>query len=143
MASSTLPAHLTCEYRINPVGIGVHQPRLSWKLQSGERGAKQTAYQIVVIETPDVSSPDVSSPDAQPDPHPIWDSGQINSDQSVHVAYAGPALRSGQRCYWRVRVWLALFPQLLKGAKGFFIGRCRIRPMGEVENNDIDTEPAQ
>ena len=105
MASSTLPAHLTCEYRINPVGIGVHQPRLSWKLQSGERGAKQTAYQIVVIETPDVSSPDVSSPDAQPDPHPIWDSGQINSDQSVHVAYAGPALRSGQRCYWRVRVW--------------------------------------
>ena len=35
----------------------------------------------------------------------MWDSGQVKSAQSVDVPYGGPALRSGQRYHWRVRVW--------------------------------------
>lgn len=35
----------------------------------------------------------------------VWSSGKTASDQSIHVVYGGPALRSGKRYYWQVRVW--------------------------------------
>ncbi len=35
----------------------------------------------------------------------LWDTGKVYSDQSIHVEYDGPALKSGQRFYWQVRVW--------------------------------------
>ncbi len=35
----------------------------------------------------------------------LWDSGRVNLEQSTHVPYGGPPLRSRQRCNWRVRVW--------------------------------------
>ena len=97
MASTIAPVQLTCEYRTNPVGIGAQPPRLSWKLQAPatERGAKQTGYQISVVE----------NFDATHSPQPIWDTGKVDSDQSVLLTYNGPAVRSGQRYYWRVRVW--------------------------------------
>ncbi len=92
MSSSLLIAHLTCEYFANPICLDTQHPRLSWKLNSAARNARQQAYQIVVTDAGDGGAV-------------IWDSGKVQSDQSVHVAYAGPALHSGQRCYWRVRVW--------------------------------------
>jgi len=36
---------------------------------------------------------------------PIWDTGRVDADQSIHVVYRGPALASGRRYYWQVRVW--------------------------------------
>jgi len=33
------------------------------------------------------------------------DSGEVRSTESLGISYAGPALRSGQRCFWKVRVW--------------------------------------
>jgi alpha-L-rhamnosidase len=92
----TTISHLTCEYRTNPLGIDVLQPRLSWQMQSDRRGARQTACQILVApsEEPLEGSPGI-----------LWDSGKIESDQSIHVPYNGPALASGQRVYWKVRVW--------------------------------------
>jgi alpha-L-rhamnosidase len=83
------PHSLTCEYFTNLIGMDVPQPRLSWKSSAQGRGARQSAYQIVV------TSGDVT----------LWDSGKVASDVSVHVPYAGPALQPGQRCHWRVRVW--------------------------------------
>ena len=35
----------------------------------------------------------------------IWDSGKVASERSVNVPYAGRALGSGERCWWRVRTW--------------------------------------
>ncbi len=35
----------------------------------------------------------------------MWDTGKVDSDQSVHIEYDGPALRSATRYYYRVRVW--------------------------------------
>ncbi len=78
------PAALRCEYKPNPLGIDTPEPRLSWVLTAPERSAVQTAYQIMAGD---------------------WDSGKIASAQSVHVSYAGPALVSGQRVEWKVRVW--------------------------------------
>lgn len=37
-----------CEYRVDPLGIDVTQPRLYWEMQDPRRGAKQTAYQVLV-----------------------------------------------------------------------------------------------
>jgi alpha-L-rhamnosidase len=84
------PHSLTCEYFTNPIGIDVPQPRLSWKSNAQVRGARQTAYQIIVTDRADVV---------------LWDSGKVASDASVHVPYAGPELKPGQRCHWRVHVW--------------------------------------
>jgi len=48
-ASETLNAKcLRCEYLVNPSGIDVTNPRLSWILESSGRGQKQAAYQILV-----------------------------------------------------------------------------------------------
>ena len=87
---------LCCEYKINPIGIDVQKPRLFWRLSSDERGALQSAYQIQVA----ASHKDLACGDKL-----IWDSGQIKSTDSIHIEYAGPALKSRERRYWRVRVW--------------------------------------
>ncbi|MCX7670023.1 MAG: alpha-L-rhamnosidase N-terminal domain-containing protein, partial [Anaerolineae bacterium] len=92
----TTVTHLRCEYRINPLGIDVRRPRLSWQLEADRRGAAQTAYQLRAAGDP---------ADLAAGRDLLWDSGKVASDQSIHVPYAGPALRSGQRVYWQVRVW--------------------------------------
>jgi alpha-L-rhamnosidase len=33
----------------------------------------------------------------------LWDSGQVKSDESSQVAYAGAALKSREACFWKVR----------------------------------------
>ena len=90
------PRNLRCEYDHNPLGLEVAQPRLSWEINDARRGARQTAYRIVVASTED----DVAAGKGT-----LWDSGHVASDASIHVPYAGPALHSGQRCYWTVRTW--------------------------------------
>ena len=89
-------AELRTEYASSPVGIDVGAPRLGWQLRAGARGATQSAYQLQVA----------SSERALRDGKGLlWDSGVVTSGESAHVAYAGPAVRSGQRCFWRVRIW--------------------------------------
>ena len=81
---------LRCEYERDPLGIDILQPRLSWKLSSQQRGVVQSAYHIrVTDEQGEV----------------FWDTGKVLSEQSLHVPYAGPMLRSRQRSTWQVRVW--------------------------------------
>lgn len=85
-----------CEYRNDPLGIDVVKPRLSWKLDSTRRGASQTAYQLVVAKDL-ISLVQVDSA--------LWDSGKVDSNQSIQIPYDGPPLKSRQRVYWYVRVW--------------------------------------
>lgn len=87
---------LRCEFLEQPQGIDVKSPRLSWQLESRQRGARQTAYEILVAS----SAAKLKSGQAD-----LWDSGKITSDQSVLVPYAGKPLASQQSCFWRVRVW--------------------------------------
>ncbi|HOY60490.1 MAG TPA: family 78 glycoside hydrolase catalytic domain, partial [Verrucomicrobiota bacterium] len=87
---------LRCEYRVNPVGLDVASPRLSWTLASDERGQKQTAYRVLAASTPDMLSRDEGN---------LWDSGRVDSDRTVHVAYEGKPLRSRMRVWWKVQVW--------------------------------------
>ncbi len=95
-AASLQPAALRCEYRDNPLGIDEPQPRLTWRVESSEIGQRQTAYRILVATS------EASLKQNNPD---LWDSGQIASDQTVNVVYAGKGLTSRQTCYWKVCVW--------------------------------------
>jgi len=87
---------LRTEYLVNPIGIDVRQPRLSWQLQSDRRDVRQVAYQIQVATSREALARGRDL---------VWDSGRVESDQSVFVPYGGPALQRRQRYYWRVRVW--------------------------------------
>jgi alpha-L-rhamnosidase len=87
---------LECEYQGNPLGIDIPQPRLSWVLESPERGQRQTAYQVLAATTPALLA------DGKAD---LWDSGKVSSSESIHVIYGGQPLHAGQRVYWKVRAW--------------------------------------
>ena len=90
------PVHLRCEYLENPVGLDVAAPHFSWQSDSSERDWSQSAYEILV------ASNDDSLRSGKAD---VWDSGKVNSADSVGIAYHGPALESRKRYYWKVRVW--------------------------------------
>jgi alpha-L-rhamnosidase len=96
MAGLTAPAHLRCEYFVNPLAIDVARPRLSWLLSDDRRGAVQAAYHVQVASSHEALS------DGRAD---LWDSGKVASDQSVHVEYGGVPPTPRQRCAWRVRTW--------------------------------------
>ena len=87
---------LRCEFLQNPAGIDTPQPRLSWVLNAAAPGQKQTAYQVLVAG---------SVRQLQPGQADLWDSGNIASDQSIHLRYAGKPLAARQQCFWKVRVW--------------------------------------
>ena len=82
---------LTCEYRKNPLGLDVSVPRICWQLVSDKKNTKQTQYRIQVA--PNRSFEGV-----------IWDTGEVCSNQSVHISYAGPKLLPRTRYYYRVQV---------------------------------------
>lgn len=89
-------SQLRCEYTKNPLGLDTKQPRFSWTLTSLQRGQMQTAYQILVASSLEKLTMERGDK---------WDSGKLDSDQSVNVVYQGKALASGERCWWEVRVW--------------------------------------
>lgn len=95
-AQSISVKNLTCEHRSNPLGIDEAAPRLSWQLRSDERYTLQAAYQVRVAKT---------LRDLERGRRLVWDSGRVDSDQSLYIPYAGEATETGRRYYWQVRVW--------------------------------------
>jgi len=87
---------LRTEYAANPIGIDAREPRLGWQVHARARGVMQAAYQIQVAS---------SERALREGKGLLWDAGVVKSSESAHVPYAGPAVRSGQRYVWRVRVW--------------------------------------
>jgi len=89
---------LKCEYRNNPLGIDNTAPRLSWKLieETKTRGQKQSAYQILVATT--LKHLEGNTVD-------VWDSGKVETNQSVNNVYQGTELESAQQYFWKVKVW--------------------------------------
>ncbi len=87
---------LNCEYETNPIGMDLQSPRLSWSIESGQRGVLQTSYQIIVSN----SMEELSGNHAN-----VWDSGKINTNKATGISYNGPELSSRQRYYWKVKIW--------------------------------------
>ena len=95
-ACAITPAQLRCEGNAGPLGVDLPQPRLSWILHSTERGARQTAYQILA------ASSETLLRDDQGD---LWDSGKVISDGTIQIPFAGKPMKSSQQVFWKVRVW--------------------------------------
>jgi alpha-L-rhamnosidase len=94
--ASAKPAHLRCEYLENPLGIDKSSPQLSWQSDNAERNWKQAAYEVLVADSADQLQVGHAN---------VWDSGKIQSGESVGVIYHGPVLNSRSRYYWKIRVW--------------------------------------
>ncbi|MGI8958205.1 MAG: family 78 glycoside hydrolase catalytic domain [Bryobacteraceae bacterium] len=90
------PVRLRCESLVNPLGIDIEKPILSWQSDNEERNWRQSAYQILVASRADL----LSSGNAD-----LWDSGKQRSGESTGIGYAGRTLESRKRYYWTVRVW--------------------------------------
>jgi alpha-L-rhamnosidase len=76
------PVALRCEHRADVPCVDTPAPRFSWALEDGVR---QTAYRLRVGE--------------------LWDSGVVESAESIGVPYAGPPLPAGAELEWTVEVW--------------------------------------
>jgi len=76
--------------------VDTDTPRFSWQLNDTVRGAYQLAYQVLVASSNTILS------DKKAD---IWNSGKVESGQSVFVEYGGAPLESGERYFWTVRTW--------------------------------------
>lgn len=82
---------LTVNYRTNPIGTET-APVFSWKMKDETEGQKQTAYRIVVAD----------SKEALEKKQYVWDSGEVASDVSVAIPYAGDELQPETRYFWTV-----------------------------------------
>ena len=92
------PRGLRCEWLEEPQGIGTREPRLSWIVTApdADRGQRQTAYRILAASEPSL---------LQPGEADLWDSGKVESDETLGIVYAGKPLVSGGRVHWRVMAW--------------------------------------
>ncbi|GMV36506.1 MAG: hypothetical protein AMXMBFR61_10140 [Fimbriimonadales bacterium] len=86
------PTNLRCEYLTEPLAVAAASPRLYW-IPAGE---SQSAYQIQVAGTLE----GLLGGEAD-----LWDSGRVESQESIHIEYEGKPLLSRQVCWWRVRTW--------------------------------------
>lgn len=89
-------SRLRCEMLLNPEGIDISRPRLSWEIIANGRNVLQQAYEVQVASTQEKLLA------GQAD---LWNSGKVAAGASIHIPYQGKVLLSRQRCYWRVRVW--------------------------------------
>ena len=88
-------SNLHCEMLVNPLGIETKQPRLSWQLNSLTRNVVQTSYQVIVSS---------SAANLKQNKGDIWNSGKVFTNKSLHIAYAGPALKPATHYFWKVLV---------------------------------------
>jgi alpha-L-rhamnosidase len=98
-ASSIQPDDLRCESMIDPQGIDIVKPRLTWAMAptvASDRALMQSAYQIEVASSPEQLARGHGD---------LWDSGKVSSSESVNIRYTGTALHSLEGCYWQVKVW--------------------------------------
>jgi len=90
---------LKCEHLVNPLGIDIANPRLSWVLQDTSqsvRGSSQTGYQIIVARSLKMLNKNNGD---------LWNTGKIISNLTNGISYTGKSLKSNQILYWKVRVW--------------------------------------
>ena len=65
------------EYESQPVGLATNLPRFSWQIESDEKNVKQDGYRIKVYEWINTL---------------VWDSGYVESDETVNIRYKGKRL---------------------------------------------------
>ena len=86
---------LQCEHLINPLGLDVSNPRLSWQINDPGMAAGQSAYQILVGKDSVAVANGIGA---------IWNSRKVISD-SILTIYSGQKLEPFTKYYWQVMIW--------------------------------------
>ncbi|MFC5800502.1 family 78 glycoside hydrolase catalytic domain [Streptomyces formicae] len=86
---------LQTQHLRSALGIDDTTPDLTWQLSGHGRGVVQSAYRVQAATSRDRLE------HGRPD---LWDSGKVGSAEPRTV-YAGKALGSRDRVYWRVQLW--------------------------------------
>ncbi len=94
VSAANEPTGLLCELLEAPESTRIADPRpeFGWIVQSDKPGDVQTAYQVVV----------------QAGDEPIWDSGKVESANSLNIEYAGKDLVPDGAYSWKVKTWTRL-----------------------------------
>lgn len=79
----------------DPVGLDVAAPRFSWNIVSDLNDVRQTGYHLLVASSEENLTKGVGD---------LWDSGVVDSEESLYIPYSGEALSSREKCYWKVQV---------------------------------------
>jgi alpha-L-rhamnosidase len=98
-AAAIVPAHLRCEYQVSPLAVDAAAPVLSWALRSldpNARGLRQEGFQVLVASSLELLDADAAD---------IEDSGRVNRNRLRWALRSDGPLQSGQRVWWKVRVW--------------------------------------
>ena len=69
-------------------------PTFGWEFPQG--GVSQTACHILVASSPEL---------LQQEKADLWDSGKMQTSESVNIIYDGKALSPNTTYYWKVKVW--------------------------------------
>src|SRR5436309_303776 len=94
--ASLTVSHLSCEGVVEPAVVDMAAPRFSWRIESAERGARQTAYQFRIAELTSAGKPNAGQAIETP---------RTETDRSQWVSVAGFTAKPKQRYEWQVRVW--------------------------------------
>lgn len=94
-AADINPVNLRVEYKSNPF-LDDTSPRLSWELTSSKHNQYQSAYRIIVASSLEKIKKNEGD---------IWDTGKVLSSQTNQIEYAGKALQSRQKVWWKIQVW--------------------------------------
>lgn len=78
------------------VEITTPQPVFGWVVHSPVNNTVQTAYRILVSSDKDILLNNTGD---------AWDSGIINSAQSINILYDGKSLELGKVYFWKVKIW--------------------------------------
>ena len=88
--------NLQCENTIDPLGVDLGNPRLSWELKSDQRNVLQTAYRILVADDSLLLKKGIGN---------IWDSKKVISSESIQVKFSGKNLQPVKKYFWKVMLW--------------------------------------
>ncbi|MDC7241648.1 MAG: family 78 glycoside hydrolase catalytic domain, partial [Spirochaetales bacterium] len=87
---------LKCEYRSNPLGLDCEKPRFFWKIESGDQNCFQKSYRIRVYRD--------ALPGQNGEDELLWDTGVVESGDSIQIPYEGPALEPRRAYSWEVMI---------------------------------------
>ncbi len=104
---------LLTEQMIDPMGLDTAEPRFSWRIESSANGVKQTAYQILVASSMELLNKNEGD---------LWNSGKVESAETLWISYAGTPLKNNERAYWKVRSYTNKGTSAWSDAAMFSIG---------------------
>ena len=78
---------LLCEYASIPIDVQTQRPRFSWMLKDNNV-PEQLSYRITVSQDPEFTQL-------------VWDSGTVQSKDSLGIVYNGSPLEDCTQYFWR------------------------------------------